>query len=192
MRKTLAEMTHAELWELFPIVLSKHNPVWKDNYAREKVALQDAIGQDNIARMSHYGSTCVPNLLAKPTIDILLEIRANTNLEELLTSMVSCGYIHTKQPDNPAPHMMFVKGYTPKGFEGQVFHVHVRYRGDWDELYFRDYLLQHPDIAAEYGRLKLGLKREFQHDRDGYTRAKTEFIARITKRARSEMGCRYL
>jgi GrpB-like predicted nucleotidyltransferase (UPF0157 family) len=41
--------------------------------------------------------------------------------------------------------MMFMKGYTSKGFEGQVFHVHVRYRGDWDELYFRDYLINHPE-----------------------------------------------
>jgi len=37
--------------------------------------------------------------------------------------------------------MMFMKGYTSEGFQGQEYHVHVRYSGDWDELYFRDYLV---------------------------------------------------
>jgi len=79
---------------------------------------------------------------------------------------------------------MFMKGYTPQGFEGQAFHVHVRYSGDWDELYFRDYLLANPDIAAEYGKLKLELQKKYKHDRDAYTSAKTDFIKRITRLAR--------
>jgi len=67
---------------------------------------------------------------------------------------------------------IFVKGYTPQGFKGQVFHVHVNYSSDWDELYFRDYLLKHPEIAARYGNLKLEYKKKYEHDRDGYTNAK--------------------
>jgi len=38
--------------------------------------------------------------------------------------------------------MMFMKGYTNEGFKGQVYHVHVRYSGDWDELYFKDFQLR--------------------------------------------------
>ena len=51
--------------------------------------------------------------------------------------------------ENSAPHIMFAKGYTPEGFAGQAFHVHVRYKGDWDEIYFRDYLLRHYDVALD-------------------------------------------
>ena len=87
--------------------------------------------------------------------------------------------------------MMFMKGYTPQGFKGQVFHVHVRYNGDWDELYFRDYLLAYPEIADEYGKLKLELKKGYEHDRDGYTHAKTDFIKRITRLARVDTQTRY-
>ncbi len=36
MTKVLNEMTNEELWELFPIIVSKHNPVWKENYSVEK------------------------------------------------------------------------------------------------------------------------------------------------------------
>ncbi len=191
MSKELAEMTNEELWQLFPIILSEHNPVWKEKYLEEKALLENVVGKENIVRVNHYGSTSVPNLIAKPTVDILLEIKENCDIEKLIKAMTSKGYIYCEQPDNPAPHMMFMKGYTLQGFQGQAFHVHVRYRGDWDELYFRDYLIEHSEIADKYGRLKMELGKEYEHDRDGYTQSKTDFIKMMTKLAREEIGRKY-
>lgn len=57
--------------------------------------------------------------------------------------------------------------------------MHLKHCGDNDELYFRDYLIEHPDIAREYEKLKLNLWKEYEHNRDGYTNAKTEFIKNI-------------
>lgn len=37
-----------------------------------------------MARISHIGSTAVKGLLAKPTIDILLEIEEHCDLKELI------------------------------------------------------------------------------------------------------------
>jgi GrpB-like predicted nucleotidyltransferase (UPF0157 family) len=108
-----------------------------------------------------------------PTIDI----------DRLIKNMASIGYIHVKS----ASENVFLKGYTAKGFCGQAFHVHVRYPGDWDELYFRDYLRQHTEIAEEYGKLKTILKKKFEFDRDSYSAAKTNFIRSITRLAKSEM-----
>jgi len=184
-------MTNEELWELFPIILSEHNPIWLKRYLKEKTVLEKAIGIQNIIRINHVGSTVVPNLMAKPTIDILLEIKDDTDIERLISNVQLAGYIYSEQPNNPAPHMMFMKGYTPQGFKGQAFHVHVRYNGDWDELYFRDYLLTHPEIAEEYGQLKLGLAKKYEHDRDAYTDAKTDFIQTITKLARADTKKKY-
>lgn len=187
MSKQLNEMTNEELWRLFPITLCEHMPVWKKRYKAEKELITKTIGSQNIAVMNHYGSTSIPNLVAKPTIDILLEIAEDTGLDMLKQGMLSIGYLYSPQPKNPPPHMMFMKGYTPRGFEGQVFHVHVRYAGDWDELYFRDYLKNHPEAAAEYGELKKQLMEKFEFDRDGYTQAKGDFIRRITALARQEL-----
>lgn len=184
MGKRLEEMSNEELWRLFPIIISPHNPLWRENYLREKEWIEKAIGRDNIVRIHHYGSTAIPGLLAKPTIDILLEVKDNTDLDKLTANLQGAGYIYSPQPDNPPPGMMFLKGYTPEGFKGEVYHLHVRYAGDWDELYFRDYLLAHPKAAQEYGQLKLELKRKFEYDRDGYTMAKTEFIKKITQMAK--------
>jgi hypothetical protein len=117
---------------------------------------------------------------------ILLEIADDSCLDTIKQRMLSIGYLFSPQPNNPPPCMMFMKGYTPRGFEGQAFHVHVRYSGDWDELHFRDYLLCHPEVASEYSELKKQLSNKFEFDRDGYTEAKSDFIRRITALARQE------
>jgi GrpB-like predicted nucleotidyltransferase (UPF0157 family) len=186
MSKNLDEMTDEERAQLFPIVLSEHKSYWQENYRKEKTALEQAVGVKNIVRINHIGSTAIPNLIAKPTIDILIEIVNDIDVEKLIANMQSAGYRHIKQPTTPIPHWFFIKGYTPQGFEGQVFHVHVNYSGDWDELLFRDYLLRHPETAVEYGKLKLELQKKFEHNRDGYTDAKTDFIKRIVQLARAE------
>ncbi|MFZ5354848.1 MAG: GrpB family protein [Bacillota bacterium] len=187
MSKSLGEMTNEELWQLFPIILEEHNPAWKERYIEEKSILEKVIGKSNIKQIDHIGSTSIPNIIAKPTVDILLQINDDTDIEQLFNNMDAAGYECNKIPKNPAPHLTFLKGYTQRGFEGQVFHIHVRYSGDWDELYFRDYLIKHPDVADEYGKLKLELKPQFEHDRDGYTYAKTDFVKKINCLARQEL-----
>ncbi|MBH1942323.1 GrpB family protein [Mobilitalea sibirica] len=191
MGSKLEEMSLSQLGELFPIIISDHEPIWKKRYQTEVIALNNIIGQENIIRINHYGSTSIPGLKAKPTIDILLEIDNNTDLEQLIASIKSIGYHYSHQPSNPPPHMMFMKGYTEHGFEGQAYHLHVRYFGDWDELYFREYLLQYPEVAKEYENLKLKLMEQHRNDREAYTRGKTDFIKEATKKAREEIGNRY-
>lgn len=143
-------------------------------------------------RINHCGSTSVPGLIAKPTIDILLEIREDSDLEKLASDLQRIGYLKNPQPDNPQPHLMFLKGYTLHGFAEQACHIHVRYQGDWKELYFRDYLRVYLDVAHECEELKAKLKEQYEHDRDGYTEAKTAFIQKHTEKARKEFGSRYL
>lgn len=67
----------------------------------------------------------------------------------------------------------------------------LRHMGDNDELYFRDYLNAHPEISKEYEEMKLKLWKEYEHNRDGYTDAKTKFISKYTKEAKKIYGNRY-
>ena len=83
------------------------------------------------------------------------------------------------------------KGYTENGFAEKVFHIHLRYVGNNNELYFRDYLNEYPEIAKEYEKLKLNLLKKFKHNRDAYTEAKTEFIIKYTELARKKYKERY-
>jgi GrpB-like predicted nucleotidyltransferase (UPF0157 family) len=68
----------------------------------------------------------------------------------------------------------------------------LRYLSDWDELYFRDYLIVYPEVAEKYGDLKKSLEAEYKNNRDGYTEAKADFIKRYTVKARKELKEKYL
>jgi GrpB-like predicted nucleotidyltransferase (UPF0157 family) len=77
-------------------------------------------------------------------------------------------------------------GGLSEGFKGQAYHVHVRYRGDWDEIRFRDYLIKNKEVAKEYETLKLGLAEKYRNDREKYTNSKTEWIEKINKLTRKQ------
>ena len=83
------------------------------------------------------------------------------------------------------------RGYTEEGFAEDVYHVHLRYVGDNDELYFKDYLNEHVQVAREYEAMKLRLWKLYEHDRDAYTDAKTEFIKKWTGEAKKKYCGRY-
>lgn len=192
MKKTLSEMSLEELWQLFPIILKEHNPDYKEWYLTEKNILLNTLSSDTIKRINHIGSTSVKDLIAKPTVDILLEIDSDANIEEIKSKLIAIGWGLMSSSYIPELHLIFQKGYTPEGFAQKVFHLHIRLLGDWNELYFRDYLLMHDDIAEEYGNLKKQLKEKYEHNRDGYTEAKTEFIMKYTKLSREYFGDKYL
>jgi GrpB-like predicted nucleotidyltransferase (UPF0157 family) len=185
MNKRIDQMTVEELGQLFPIIISDPNPDWTQLFQIEKTEIEKLLGKDNIIRIEHIGSTAIPCLKAKPTVDILLEVPDNIDKNEIIEKLTSLDYQYTLKLENPAPHMIFMKGYTTKGFKGQAYHIHVRYKGDWDELYFRDYLKLNPAIAQKYEKLKIRLANEYRNNRDAYTDEKTDFIKRIMKKAKT-------
>ena len=181
---------------IYPIILSEYNTAWPVWFAEEKVNLERLIGAVNIAGIHHCGSTSVPGLVAKPTVDILLEIAETIVIEDLIALMPEGEYICLRREGNTLSEhdlIMIIKGYTDTGFADKVFHIHVRCQHDsqnraviWDELYFRDYLISHPETAAEYVELKRQLSKDYEHDRDGYTAAKGEFIKVVTLKAKEK------
>lgn len=180
-------MTLEELWELFPITLTQHKEIWVKWYAEEKQRLADALPLENI-RISHIGSTAINGIWAKPIIDILVEIPVSASMDTVKELLIQNGYIcMSEQPNRKS----FNCGYTSKGFAEKVFHLHLRYEGDNDELFFRDYLNDNPLLTKQYEKLKLSLWKKFEHDRDGYTLAKASFVAEQTDKAKKHYGHRY-
>jgi GrpB-like predicted nucleotidyltransferase (UPF0157 family) len=182
MRKSLSKMTLQELWELFPIQLTEHKECWKDWYLEEWVCLSSFLS--NTIKIHHIGSTAIKGIWAKPIVDILVEapIKEHKTIKNLL--MQNC-YVCMAQDET---RIDFNKGYTQDGFAERVFHLHLRKFGDHDELYFRDYLNEHSEIAKNYERLKLSLWKPFEHDRDGYTERKTDFVRKQTQMAIEKYG----
>lgn len=179
MKNTLKNMTLEELWQLFPIVLVPHNPQWS-NWAREEITLLSALLSGYNPTINHIGSTAVPDICAKPIIDIIIEVSADIDWLSIKPIMECSGYICMSESKG---RVSFNKGYTPDGYAEKVFHIHFHKTGDNDEIFFRDYLIAHPEVAKEYERLKLSLLPKYKNNRDGYTDAKSEFVLQIIKRA---------
>lgn len=189
MTKALSEMTLEELWQLFPIRLVPHRDAWATQYERMSGAIAAVLPDCAPYRISHIGSTSVNGIWAKDIVDILLEVKDGLTVEDAASRVGQLGFVPMWTDDS---HISLNLGYTPNGFAEEVFHLHIRRFGDNDELYFRDYLNDHPCDAAAYEQLKLGLWKRFEHNRDAYTEAKTGFIKECTDKARKLYGDRYM
>lgn len=191
MGKELSEMTLEELWALFPIILKEHNDEYTNWYEEEKKQLIRMFGKEKISRINHVGSTAVKGLIAKPTVDILMEISRDCDLEEIQSILTTNGWILMNTRNNPVFSQTYNKGYTKEGFAEKVYHLHVRYLDDWDELYFRDYLIDNKEIAEEYAKLKIELMTKYKHNRDAYTDGKTNFVKCYSLKAKEKYLNRY-
>ena len=184
----LLKMSLAELWELFPIILSPCNPLWREWFEEEKAFLLKSLASEKVLRISHIGSTAIGGIWAKPIIDILVEVPREASLSQLKQVLLEAGYLCMQETPT---RISLNKGYTLQGFAEKVFHLHLRYWGDNDELYFRDYLQEHLLVARQYEALKLSLWKPYQHDRDAYTAHKTDFIRKYTQIAKKRYQGRY-
>lgn len=176
-QRNLKDMTLAELWELFPIVLAANNPDWPE-WANEEILELSTLLRDYNPIINHIGSTAIPGIQAKPIIDILVEINPDADWQRIREKMEAAGYICMSVSETRMS-MSFNKGYTPAGYADKVFHIHFHISGDNDEIRFRDYLIAHPEVAKEYEKLKLSLLPKYRNDRDGYTEAKSGFVRKI-------------
>lgn len=182
--KKLSDMTLEELWRLFPVFLTAHDPHWAEVFRKECVCLKTIL--PDAALINHIGSTSISGIAAKPIIDMLAEIPHTCDIRETAEILKnSAGYTIMSEAET---RISLNKGYTENGFAENVFHLHLRYLGDNDEIYFRDYLNSHLDTAKKYEDLKLGLWKKYEFDRDGYTAAKTEFVKHYTELAKRALN----
>lgn len=188
MNKVLSEMTLEELWRLFPISLVDHDEKWVTLYKEVEALLQGLLADSLNCRISHIGSTAISDIKAKNIVDVLVEIPSGANIEDVANLLEKNGFIRMSTAAN---RISLNKGYTKYGFADKVYHIHLRFYGDNDELYFRDYLNEFSEVAKEYEHLKMRLWGKYEHDRDAYTEAKGEFIHKWTNEALKEYRNRY-
>jgi len=186
--KKLSDMTLKELWQLFPIQLTEHNEIWSVYYEEMKKNVEQVLFDCAIIRISHIGSTAIKGIWAKPIVDILVEIDKNEDINKVASFIQRIGFIPMRVESN---RISLNWGYTEQGFAERVYHLHIRFKNDNDELYFRDYLNEFPETAKLYEQLKLSLWKKYKHNRDGYTNAKSKFVNEYTEVAKSKYLNRY-
>jgi GrpB-like predicted nucleotidyltransferase (UPF0157 family) len=147
-----------------------YDPAWPLQFQEQQAEVRRVLG-DLIVALEHGGSTSVPNLAAKPIIDMWAALRAPLR-EQDIEAMAGIGYEYLGESALPDQDF-FVKRTPP------ACHLHCYPFGhpQWDRhLGFRDWLRTHPEGAAAYARLKRDLAERFPADRLAYTEAKSDFI----------------
>jgi GrpB-like predicted nucleotidyltransferase (UPF0157 family) len=164
-----------------PVRIVPHNRSWPGQFESEKALLEPTIGRWVTGGIHHVGSTAVPRLAAKPVIDILVGVRDLPFSRECIGELAKLGYQY-------APYRVDEMHWFCKPDPShRTHHLHLvptgspRYRS---ELAFRDILRVRPDLATEYAELKQRLAAEHRDDRDAYTEAKQDFIARVLAEAK--------
>jgi GrpB-like predicted nucleotidyltransferase (UPF0157 family) len=181
--------------------LKAHNEKYKEWYEEEKYTILHAVNKEDVIRINHIGSSAIKGLLAKPIVDILLEINGSCNVTNLINDLKKIGFGEEfiQKTEDPF-RLLLSKGMTCNGFAEKVYFLHVRYYGDWNELYFRDFLKFHSDVAEEYGKLKLRILSDIEKGiiermpegkPNGYSKAKFTFVEEKSLIARQELGDKY-
>jgi GrpB-like predicted nucleotidyltransferase (UPF0157 family) len=157
-----------------------HNPNWKKKFKLEARIIK-SIFYEEIITIHHIGSTAIPDISAKPIIDILVEVQDINKIDEYNTEMIERGYIPKGESGIPE-RRLFIKGSE----EFRTFHVHVFEKENPEitrHLNFRDYMIAHSKEAQEYSQLKEYLAKKYPENIDGYIDGKEEFIKSIDKKA---------
>jgi len=169
------------------IEIVEYDTRWSSLFLEEAKIIGSALGEQEFITIEHVGSTAIPDMAAKPIIDIAIVVKSLANAKpHFVKPLEKLGYIFW--PDNPdESEMFFVKGMPPYG-ERRTHHIRVMEEGKKVEnkRLFRDWLIQHPTDAYRYKALKKDLAIHLRDDREAYTKAKDDFVKEILSKTKSQ------
>ncbi|MTI06150.1 GrpB family protein [Roseibium denhamense] len=163
------------------VVLQDYSAEWPVRFQDEASKI-DQVLQETLVALHHIGSTAVPGLVAKPIIDLMGEVKSLSACDHAVDAMRALGYEPMGEYGIPG------RRYYRKFNAGRVrtHHLHVFRQGSADvirHLAFRDYLIAHPEAAAEYGALKRKLSSLDGGDWDSYLAGKDRFVQKTEQKA---------
>ncbi|MCE1252944.1 MAG: ArgE/DapE family deacylase [Anaerolineae bacterium] len=162
------------------IIVKPYDPGWAFQFLSESECLSDVL-KDEILSIHHIGSTAIPGIESKPTIDILVEVKDIGLVDQYNPEMETQGY-QAKGEYGIHGRRFFIKECEAE----RLCHVHIFQNGDPEisrHLNFRDYMIYHADDAAAYGKLKQELAKRYPEDIKNYSAGKDSFIKEIDRKA---------
>ncbi|WP_166246446.1 GrpB family protein [Paenibacillus turpanensis] len=159
------------------VTISEYDPLWVKEYETEKVKIVKEL-DDILLGIEHIGSTSIPGLAAKPIIDIMAGVRSLEDITDIYKERLqNIGYEFVEHAHLPQ-RRFFRRGAWGAGTHH--LHIYEYKQNHWNKnLFFKEYLINHPEILKEYCNLKKQLERRYKNDRVAYTKAKEPFIEEI-------------
>ena len=170
-------------------LIENYDPAWPVEFGQLSAVLGSALSGLAVA-IEHVGSTAVPNLAAKPIIDIDVVIAAEQQLLEAIRALAPAGYTYQGELGIAGRHAFGRLGEdVPRNGACRVWAEHNLYVCAKDcpelkrHLAFRDFLRSHPATTAQYEQLKRELMQQHPRDREAYSTGKREFVEHVLKLA---------
>jgi GrpB-like predicted nucleotidyltransferase (UPF0157 family) len=169
------------------VELVPHDPAWAAQAAAESARLAQAIGP-TLIRIEHVGSTSIPGIRAKPTIDLQPIVKSLAELDARQPQVEALGYVWRGEWGIPGRRYCIREEHSCR-----LFHVHCHEDGHPEiarTLVFRDYFRTHPDEAKAYEALKLTCATAHPDDTLAYSKAKGDWIRACIARAEAWAAAR--
>lgn len=124
----------------------------------------------------HIGSTAIPNIYAKPIVDILPVVKDIKLVDSLNSKFEVLGYICMGEYGIPGRRFYW------KSKDNRTHNIHLFEQGSAEisrHLSFRDFMRNHEDYAKAYSVLKCCMAEVFPHDIENYVNGKSSFVQSI-------------
>jgi Uncharacterized conserved protein len=154
---------------------------WREAFEAESKLVAASLG-GNTFSIHHIGSTSIPNIYAKPVIDILVEVIDIQDVDLYTTEMSTLGY--EVMGEFGIPDRRYFRKDNEIGI--RTHQIHAFQKGCVQitrHLAFRDYMIAHPEEAEKYSELKRKLVELYAGDPESYIDGKDAFIQEIDRRA---------
>lgn len=166
-------------------LIKPYNPVWKIEFEKLKKVLEGILLDLGID-IQHVGSTSIPELCAKPILDIDIILADKILLNEVAARLEKIGYFNRGEQGIKG-RFAFRQNFvdTPITSIQQIWQEHHLYVCFADSLalknhlLFRDALLDDKILVNRYAALKMELVNQKDMTREAYTMRKTEFIISV-------------
>lgn len=162
------------------VELTEYDPAWREAY-RVEIDRLEAIAGGRFLGYEHVGSTAIEGMPAKPVVDLIALVDDLDEARSVIPVLEDHGY--ESRPGDDVRGRLFLARGPPSN---RTHYLSIAERGGrflLENVTFRDYLRDHPDVAEEYAALKREAAAEHPDDRDPYTEAKAPFVEAILERA---------
>jgi GrpB-like predicted nucleotidyltransferase (UPF0157 family) len=157
------------------VTVAPYDPQWQTDFDRVSRELSIALSGVDVLAVEHVGSTSVPDLPAKPIIDIDIVVGRDV-LPRALTALESAGYVYQGELGIDDRHAFKAPDDQPRR------NIYVCLDGCLalrNQLAVREALRSNTDLRDEYARVKRALADEELESIDDYVAGKNTVVQKI-------------
>ncbi|MFT8352577.1 GrpB family protein [Clostridium saccharoperbutylacetonicum] len=163
------------------VEIVEYDSSWPEQYKNFANWLFSAIGRDIALRIEHIGSTAIPGMPSKPSIDVAIEVPSFFEARKRMLPLLNDA---TWEYWGIGSDVIFYKRNRFMGRRTHYIHIAPSNHDLWKRIAFRDFLRQNPEYAMKYANLKRKLVISSGGEWLKYTMAKGDFVKKALEHLR--------